>query len=98
MNKELSNFEDILIGSWILKNGQVVSDDTSNRIDYLIQNVLKKLASSDDGWSILYLNPKDSRYWELVYHSSDLHGGGSPTLKCISKENAILKYHWKPLK
>lgn len=93
MSQELKDFEDILIGNWIFKNGEVIADDTSERIDYLTQNILKKIASSEDGWSILYIDLNDSRYWEKIYSNSDLHGGGAPTLKCISKQEAILKYH-----
>ncbi len=34
---------------------------------------------------ILYIDNDDNRYWELTYPKVYMHGGGPPTLICISK-------------
>lgn len=92
MNKELTSNEIILSGSWFSQNGQIRADDVSRRIEYLTQNTLKKITMSDDGWDILYLDPMDGRYWELVYTESSSHGGGAPTLTHLSNSEASKKY------
>lgn len=92
MIKELDLFETELVGSWIQKNGSMVADDVSKRIDYLIENKLKKVASSDDGWDQLYIDMQDSRYWELSHPENDYHGGGAPLLKHLSLDEVKNKY------
>jgi hypothetical protein len=92
MNQKLKSSENILIGNWIFQNNKVVSDNIGKRIDYLTENSLKKLVSSEDGWSTLYIDLDDIRYWEKIYPNSELQGGGAPTLKSISKQEAIDKY------
>ncbi len=93
MSNKLKNSETILVGAWVIQSGQVVADDVSKRIDYLTQSVLKKVVPSDNGWDFLYLDVDDSRYWELTYPDNDSHGGGAPTLKCLSHREAEQKYH-----
>jgi Immunity protein 27 len=41
---------------------------------------------------VLYVDPSDSRYWELIYPDSQLHGGGPPTLRNLSEAAARKKY------
>ena len=90
--KNLNQLETVLSGHWISKDGAIVADDISKRIEYLTQNVLKQIATSDDGWDKLFLDEVDSRYWELLYVNSDLHGAGAPVLQCISKTDVVKKY------
>ena len=92
MNEKLGSSETILVGSRTSNGDQVVADDISRRIEYLTQNILEKIASSDDGWDVLFLDTDDSRYWELTYSDSDSHGGGAPTLKNLSAKKASQKY------
>lgn len=87
--------EQVLIGGWNEKNGQVVLDETAKRIEYLINNVIKKVATSEDGWDAVYSDPDDGRYWELIYPSSGAHGGGAPVLRELSTEQAVKKYKLK---
>jgi len=75
-----------------MENGTLVADKKSKRIESLIQTSLKQIATSDDGWDSLYIDPKDSRYWELVYYDSEQHGGGAPHLKHLSNAEASKKY------
>lgn len=93
MSGKLKSSETILVGAWVIQSGQVVADDVSKRIEYLTQNILKEVASSDDGWDLLYRNVDDSRYWELIHPDNDSHGAGAPTLKCLSRQEAEQKYH-----
>lgn len=91
MNNLDSN-ETSLKGAWVMENGTLIADKVSKRIESLIQTSLKELATSDDGWDKLYIDPEDSRYWELVYDDSGLHGGGAPHLRSLSSEEASKKY------
>ena len=93
MIAQLQQTEKVLIGNWIFENGKNVEDSVSKRIQYLINDVLKKVSSSDDGWDVLYIDMEDSRYWELIYPDSHLHGGGAPLLKNISHDEAVKKYN-----
>lgn len=68
-----------------------MADTTSNRVNHLIQNELKEIGRSDDGWSILYLD-NDGRYWELDYPNSVQHGGGAPYLELLTHDVARNKY------
>ena len=92
MIKELGSCETELVGNWVQQNGSVVADDVSKRIEFLTQNKLKKVASSDDGWDQLYIDVQDSRYWELSHPESDSHGGGAPLLKNLSQDEVKNKY------
>jgi len=92
--KNLNENEVELVGSWIIKNDAAVLDGVGRRIEYLIENSLKEIAVSDDGWDKLYINPNDDAYWELTYPDSQLHGGGAPKLTRVKIEIAQLKYHF----
>ena len=85
-------YETKLCGKWILENGELVADATARRVDYLIKNELVEVGRSDDGWTVLYLNKKDGRYWELNYPDSDQHGGGPPCLEFLPRDVAAGKY------
>jgi Immunity protein 27 len=85
-----------LVGTWKVQQGRTVADEVARRIDFLAANVLKKRASSPDGWTILYQDPGDGRFWELAYPQSGLHGGGPPELHAISQEEAVERYAVRP--
>jgi hypothetical protein len=76
-------------------DGQVVADPVSRRIDELVADELVKCGSADSGWSTLYRDPSDGRYWELTYPNSGWHGGGPPALTCIDPEVVRRKYGLK---
>jgi hypothetical protein len=42
---------------------------------------LKKLRTSDDGWSDYYLDERTNEEWQLTRYHSEYHGGGIPILK-----------------
>ncbi|WP_062061796.1 Imm27 family immunity protein [Aquimarina longa] len=89
---DLKKEETKLIGKWIFQDGEVTADSTSKRINFLKDNSLVKVATSESGWDVLYQDPKDKRYWELVYQESELQGGGAPSLINLDKDSVIAKY------
>ena len=84
--------ESALIGQWLAHGTLVVADETCHRIDALVASHLIVLATSADGWSALYRDPADGRLWERTYPHSDWHGGGPPSLQCISLAQARATY------
>lgn len=92
MNELIKSCEIQLIGRWEVSTRGVIADVVTKRIEYLIENKLDEAARSDDGWSALYQDKMDGRYWELTYPQSDLHGGGAPSLMCLSVDEAKARY------
>ncbi len=76
--------ETILAGQWILRDNALVADEVSTRVNWLIANYLLRISCSADGWTVFYKDPKDERLWELSYPQSAMHGGGPPTLRCVT--------------
>ena len=64
----------------------------SSRIASLTKSHFKKLATRESGWTILYLDPSDGRYWELSHPQSELHGGGPPLLMQLDSTEARRLY------
>jgi len=81
-----------IIGNWVIENGKPVADAAARRIDHVIKNDLVKIECSDDGWSVLFLDKKYGRYWELTYTESNQQGGGAPCLELLSRDDAAVKY------
>jgi hypothetical protein len=79
-------------GSWIRRGQEVIADDNCRRIEHLIESHLKRVGHDTSGWDTLYRDPKDGRYWELIYPQSDLHGGGPPTLRHVGPDELRKKY------
>jgi hypothetical protein len=83
-----------LVGKWVVANNQVRGDATCERIQWLMTHHLKKIANYKEsgGWETLFQDPDDGRFWERTYPQSEMHGGGPPALKCLSKDQAKAKY------
>lgn len=94
MVTKLQPNETELIGNWSVEEANVRADETCNRIEWLVSNVLEKIAISKDwgAWETLFRDPADGRYWERTYPKGEMHGGGPPALKCLSQEGVKLKY------
>jgi len=79
-------------GKWTVIGNNVEADANCLRIERLIKNELHEVARDPSGWDVLYIDPVDARHWELTYPDSELHGGGPPMLKHLTKEEARSKY------
>jgi hypothetical protein len=82
-----------LVGGWENIDGALVADAAAIRIKELVHTYLTRIAASESGWEILYRDPTDLRLWELRYPQSEVHGGGPPTLRVLSLEEAKCKYN-----
>lgn len=81
-----------LIGHWTDTTDYTVRDPTSDRINNLISEYLREIAQRDGGWTVLYKDPSDGRYWELTYPESAYHGGGPPRLTNLTPEQVRERY------
>ena len=83
-----------LIGKWNVLNGKISSDIICERINWLTEHYLLKMAISKQwgGWETLFQDPYDKRYWERTYPQSEMHNGGPPTLRYITTNQAKSKY------
>lgn len=81
-----------LQGKWILAKGKRVGDEVTQRIQHLVRDHLKKVASDQSGWNALYQDPGDGRFWELTYPLGEGNGGGPPRLSVLTYEQATRKY------
>jgi hypothetical protein len=89
---KLASSETLLSGKWLLRDGRMVGDETSQRIQELIRSHLRELGRDPSGWDTLYRDPDDGRLWELTYPQSERHGGGPPQLRCLTLDEAKRKY------
>ncbi len=90
--KPLEAHEVQLDGQWLKVGTKVVADDIARRIDELVAFELTRLTASKDGWDVLYVDKRDGRMWELTYPHKDWHGGGPPSLTCVTKDYVQTKY------
>lgn len=81
-----------LVGDWVLVDGRVFSDEVCKRIQALVHDSLKHIATDSSGWKRLYLDPHDGRYWELTHPKGELQAGGPPKLSIIDPASAATKY------
>ncbi|MDR2874527.1 MAG: immunity 27 family protein [Methylobacillus sp.] len=81
-----------LVGSWAMVAGKIVADSVCQRIEYLIGEIFVRIAADSSGWFVLYEDPSDGRYWELSYPQSESHGGGTPRLDAVERNEVLKKY------
>jgi hypothetical protein len=86
----------LLEGHWNSSSGRIEADENTRRIDELVRGHFVRLATSADGWSSLFLDREDGRFWELTYPNSGMHGGGPPRLENVSRETAESRYELLP--
>lgn len=92
MSMNINADETEINGSWVISPEGVETDEAAKRIDALTNGYLAEVARSHDGWSVLYRDPNDGRYWELTYPESVNHGGGAPRLMAVSVNVARTRY------
>jgi hypothetical protein len=93
MKTQLTPDENRIDGNWIVKGTKVTGDSNCQRIENLIKSYLQKIGIDQSGWDTLFRDPRDGRYWELVYLHSEMHGGGPPSLIQIDARMAAQKYN-----
>ncbi len=83
-----------LAGNWITDGDEIISDVTTERIEWIIANQFMQIAVSKEygAWETLFRDRKSEKYWERTYPQSHLHGGGPPMLRRIPKAEAMAKY------
>ncbi len=79
-------------GTWVERGGGLEADENCRRIDRLLRTCLKEIGRDGSGWDILYLDPCDGRYWELIYPDSHLQGGGPPLLRHLTEAEVRRRY------
>ena len=79
-------------GKWEMRDGHVTGDAACRRIKVLTAEHLEEVATDASGWDTLYRDPRDGRYWELIYLQSEMHGGGPPSLIQIEGDAVKSKY------
>ncbi len=72
---------------------KITSDDSCERIEWLISKVLKKIATDKSGWEMLYKDPKDNRLWLMYFPQGEMQAGGPPSLRLIIKDEVKLKFN-----
>ena len=76
-----------IVGAWLLVDGQMVCDETCERIQYLIENRLEELGKDLSGWQTLFRDPNDGRFWKRNYLHGEMLGGGPPSLIRLSLDD-----------
>ncbi|MFN4211257.1 MAG: Imm27 family immunity protein [Devosia sp.] len=66
-----------------------IGDD---RIEELTRDYLVLIGRDESGWETLYQDPSSGEYWVMSYPYSHHHGGGMPTLKRTSIEDAQQRF------
>jgi hypothetical protein len=84
--------ESHLVGYWLDLGNGVEKDAVWERIEWLIFSKLELISKKTSGTESLYRDPADGRYWEFTLRASHMKGGGPPSLKIISREQAKKKY------
>ena len=94
----LLSHETELTGRWIETDGKVRGDAVCERIYRLTNGILDMVQDHPrlGGWTRLFRDKADGRYWERTYPQSELHGGGPPALRWISEQVVRKEYGFRP--
>jgi hypothetical protein len=87
--------ERLLVGSWVEDGPGSVHDEVDRRILWLVSRRLTLEGVGDGGWTQLYRDPRDGRFWELTFPHGSLHGGGPRRLECVAAPVARERYGLK---
>ncbi|PKG68428.1 hypothetical protein CXF64_14705 [Pseudoalteromonas sp. GutCa3] len=83
----LQSSESALAGCWVESDVKVIADSVCERIDWLVNNHLRKVGTSKCGWDVYFNDPIDGRFWLLSYPQGHMHGGGPPLLKVVATDD-----------
>ena len=78
----------ILIGKWIERDGQVIEDEICKKINWPINNQLQLISIDESKYTAIYKNIKDQTFWQLSHPQSNLHRGGPPKLESITRSGS----------
>jgi len=79
------------VNGTLTQEGRLVfADENLRRIDWLIKDTLEEAAIGN--WCILYRDKSDGRFWEKHYPFGEMHGGGPPSLRLLSRDEAERRY------
>jgi hypothetical protein len=92
--KPLDPLETELVGTWHVEAKEARADLEEQRIAWLLDNSLKKVAQDQSGWQSLYRDPRDERFWELTLPHSEMHGGGPRRLAFVAESDARSRYNF----
>ncbi|HEY6838868.1 MAG TPA: Imm27 family immunity protein [Geobacteraceae bacterium] len=92
MFEELKPHEKELVGMWLDLGVKVTGDAVYDRVVWLTSTRLEKLAENEAELAELYRDPRDGRLWEKLLPFPE----GPPTLRLISREAAVQKFHVTP--
>jgi hypothetical protein len=84
--------ETAISGKWIFNGTKMCADAACERIEWLTQHHFRQVAVMDNGWTTLFFDSVDGRFWERTFPQSEMHGGGPPRLAVISYEEAQIRY------
>jgi hypothetical protein len=94
--KRLASNESTLLEEWVVNGSNISRGDVGERIDWLLENGLEKIAVDSSGWSSLYVDTGDRRMWELTYPQSEMPGGGPRLLQMVTLEDAKRRFNYPP--
>jgi hypothetical protein len=78
--------------TWIKRGSSLVVDGDTVEIDRLLKEELEHVASTDNGWTQLFVDARGDGYWELSFPQSNTHGGGPRLLSPVSRDLVQSKY------
>lgn len=88
MFKELKPEETELVGMWLDLGLKVMGDAVADRVEWLTETHLEKLAENREELAELYRDPRDLRLWEKILPFA----GGPPTLRCLTAADAAARF------
>lgn len=89
---DLESHETLLGGRAEDRRASTEANDVDERIFWLVTKRLMPQGRSPDGWSSLFVDPRDGRFWELTFPHGSLFGGGPRRLTLLSPQVAEEKY------
>tara|TARA_R110002072_G_scaffold42064_21_gene119117 strand:- start:441589 stop:441882 length:294 start_codon:yes stop_codon:yes gene_type:complete len=90
MKKKIDPTETQICGHVELPDGRMEFTKPSRRVQWLRDHYLQLVAVGD--WTALYSDPTDGRLWVVTYPFGYMHGGGPPSLHCVSIEEAVEQF------
>ena len=75
-----------IVGKWVLENGEMKRDKAEEKISDLLEQHLSLVATTEDGWTMIYRDQRDGQTFELTYVDSSSHGGRPRQLRSISEK------------